>query len=57
MGAGRKAYITRLGAPSLGADLVDIFDYAGPEVVDSVAKQKAFHEKWAASLRPMRPKG
>ncbi|MFA5264599.1 MAG: hypothetical protein WC378_12325 [Opitutaceae bacterium] len=51
MGGGRKAYITRIGAPALRTDLVDIFDYAGPELVGTVAQQKAFHEKWAESFR------
>lgn len=51
MGGGRKAYITRIGAPAFQTDLVDIFDYAGPELVGTVAQQKAFHEKWAESFR------
>ena len=51
MGGGRKAYVTRLGSPALKSDLVDIFEYAGPEAVGTVAQQKAFHQKWAGSLR------
>ena len=51
MGGGRKAYITRIGAPSSRADLVDIFDFAEPKTIGSVEEQKAFHEKWAESLR------
>jgi hypothetical protein len=51
MGGGRKAYVTRIGAPALRTDLVDIFDYAGPELVGTVAQQEAFHEKWTESFR------
>jgi hypothetical protein len=51
MGAGRKAYITRLDAPSRKADLLDIFDYARPELVGSVAQQKSFHETCVESRR------
>jgi hypothetical protein len=51
MGGGRKAYITRIGAPALRTDLVDIFEYAKPEIVGTVAQQQAHHKKWAESLR------
>ncbi|MEO6003409.1 MAG: hypothetical protein ABIZ04_01590 [Opitutus sp.] len=51
MGGGRKAYITKIGAPAFRTDLVDIFDYVGPELVGTVAQQKAFHDKWAESFR------
>lgn len=51
MSLGRMAYITRLGVPSLPSDLVDIFDYAEPEVLGSVAQQAEFHEAWVNSLR------
>ena len=51
MGGGRKAYITHMDAPSPKADLIDIFDYAGPEQVGSVAQQRAFHGKWVESRR------
>lgn len=51
MGGGRKAYITRLGSPAVRTDLIDIFDYAGPESVGSVAQQTVFHEKWADHFR------
>ena len=50
MSGGRKAYITRIGRPSLREDLVDIFDEAAPESVGTVAEQSAFHERWADSL-------
>jgi hypothetical protein len=46
-----KAYVTRIGFPARGTDLVDIFDYAGPEVVGSVVEQNVFHKKWIDSLR------
>ena len=51
MSGGRKAYITHMDAPSPKSDLVDIFDYAGPEQVGSVAQQKEFHKKWVQSWR------
>lgn len=51
MGSGRKAYITRLGKPSLRTDLVDIFDYAEPSKVGTVQEQKDYHEKWVSSLK------
>jgi hypothetical protein len=51
MGGGRKAYINKLGAPALRTDIIDIFDYAEPEAVGTVAEQRAFHEKWVESLR------
>jgi hypothetical protein len=51
MSGGRKAYATRLGAPALRADLLDIFDYSDVDSVGSVEQQKMFHEKWIASLR------
>lgn len=47
-----KAYVTRMGEPSLSTDLVDIFDYAEPELVGSVAEQEKFHDEWIKSLRP-----
>lgn len=50
MGGGRKAYVIRIGEPSRKAD-IDIFDYADPEAVGSVAEQAAFYEKWVKSLR------
>lgn len=52
MGGGRMVYIIRIGAPALRTDLVDVFDYAGPEMIGSVAQQKAFYKKWGDSLRP-----
>jgi hypothetical protein len=51
MGGGIKAYVNRIGMPAGKPDIVDIFDYAGPELVGSVAEQNAFHKKWVESLR------
>lgn len=51
MGGGRKAYVTKIGAPASRDDLVNIFDYAGPELVGSVEEQRAFHREWAAYFR------
>ena len=50
MGLGIKAYVNRLGFPARLTDLVDIFDYAGSEIVGSVAEQNAFHKKWVELL-------
>lgn len=51
MGGGRKAYLTAIGAPAHSA-LVDIFDYAEPETVVTVAEQETYHQRWVDSLRP-----
>jgi hypothetical protein len=51
MSGGRKAYVTHMDAPSRESDLVDIFDYADPASVGSVAEQKAFHEEFTRSVR------
>lgn len=53
MGRACKAYINRLGAGALKTDIVDIFDYAGTELVGSVAQQNAFHQRWIESLRSL----
>jgi hypothetical protein len=49
MAGGRKAYVTRLGMPAGRSDVVDIFDYAGPESVGTVEQQREFHQKWIVS--------
>jgi hypothetical protein len=49
MGRGRKAYVLRLGQPA--TELLDIFEYAPPEMVGSVEQQRAFHTKWVESLK------
>lgn len=51
MSGGRKAYIIRLGKPSLSSDLVDVFEYAEPEKIGTVQQQKEFYKKWVSSLR------
>jgi hypothetical protein len=51
MGGGIKAYVNRIGMPAGKPDIVDIFDYAGPESVGSVDEQCVFHMKWIESLR------
>jgi len=53
MGGGRKVSIACLGNP-MNEKLFDIFDYAEPELVSSVADQNEFHEKWIASLKSRR---
>ena len=51
MSGGRKAYITRFGAPALQGDLIDIFDPAEPDLVGTVAQQEEYHDKWILSLQ------
>jgi hypothetical protein len=51
MGGGRKAYILRSGTPTKTGDLIDIFDYAPPELVGTVEQQRANHRKWLDGLR------
>jgi hypothetical protein len=48
MGGGRRAYITRLGAPA--TETVDIFDTTSSDSVGTVSEQKAFHDQWVRSL-------
>jgi len=48
MGGGRRAYVTRLGAPATQA--VDILDSAEPESVGTIEEQRGFHAAWVASL-------
>ena len=50
MGGGRKAFIVHLGLPAEMDALVDIFDYAEPEVVGTVEEQRAHISKWFDSL-------
>lgn len=49
MGAARKAYITQLGIQA--TEMVDIFDYAPPELVVDVEQQSAFHARWIESIK------
>jgi hypothetical protein len=48
MGGGRKAYVMQMGSRARRADLVDIFDYAAPELIGTVQQQKDFVEIWWA---------
>lgn len=51
MGGGLRAYAAKMGEPARQSDLVDIFDYASPEIIGSVEDQKQFRDEWADSLR------
>jgi hypothetical protein len=50
MGRGRKAYILIQGKQARRENLVDIFDYAEPSLVDTIGAQEAFYKSWVASL-------
>jgi hypothetical protein len=50
MGGGRKAYIVSLGSPARRKNIVDIFDYAEPNLIGSVDQQKQFYSEWVSSL-------
>ena len=51
MSGGRKAYIVRRGVPASKADIVDIFDYAEPEVVGTVKEQQENIRAWFDSIK------
>jgi len=53
MSGGRKAYVTRIGEPANGSDLIDIFAYSPYATVGTVQEQSAFHALWVESLRQM----
>jgi len=50
MGGGRKAYVVRLGSQARMKDMLDIFDYAEPELIVSSHEQQQFNEQWFESL-------
>jgi hypothetical protein len=50
MGGGRKVYIRRLGSQATLDDLVDIFDYAEPDLVGTVEEQRAHYRNWLNCL-------
>jgi len=50
MGGGRKAYVVKLGEQARMKDILDIFDYAEPELVVSSQEQQHFNEQWFESL-------
>jgi hypothetical protein len=51
MGGGRKVSIVTMGLQADLDTLVDIFDYAGPDLVGTVEEQYAYRRKWLASFR------
>ena len=51
MSDGRKAYTLKLGLVAQRNDLVDIFSYASPREVGTVAEQRRFHEQWISSIK------
>ena len=56
-GGGRQTSSTRrvckveIGQQAQRHNLIDIFDYAEPDVVGTVKEQKEFNHKWVSSLR------
>jgi hypothetical protein len=50
MGGGRKVNIVTIGKHATLDTLVDIFDYAEPELVGTVDEQRAYIRKWLDSL-------
>jgi hypothetical protein len=50
MGGGRKVYVLRMGHQARMSDLVDSLEEASPELVTTVAAQKAAYEAWLDSL-------
>jgi hypothetical protein len=51
MGGGRKAYVVHMGSPASRSEMVDIFDYAEPELVGTVQQQQEYLDQWINSLR------
>ena len=51
MGGGRKSYVLRLSQPSRSDDLVDIFEYAGPEKIGTMEQQQDYYKEWVSSLK------
>lgn len=50
MGRGRKAYVLVQGRQARRENLVDIFDYAEPNMVDTIGAQEAYYKNWVTSL-------
>lgn len=50
MGGGRKAYVVKLGSQARMKDILDIFDYAEPDLIVSSHEQQQFNEQWFESL-------
>ena len=51
MGGGRKAYVVKIGYPARMKDMLDIFDYADPELIATSQEQKKFTKQWLESLK------
>lgn len=51
MGAGRNAYILKLGEQAKMSSLVDIFSSCNPEEYATIEEQHAFFKMWTESLR------
>ena len=51
MGGGRRAYVVRLGSQARMKDMLDIFDYAEPDLTVSSQEQQQFNEQWFESLK------
>lgn len=51
MSGGIKAYIIQIGKPELSNVLVNIFDYAEPDIVGTVEEQMAFKQQYINSLK------
>jgi hypothetical protein len=49
MGQARKAFIVRPGKPAGMESMVDIFDYAEPELVGTIEQQRAHFQEWRDS--------
>lgn len=53
MGGGRKAYVIQKGHPANIDEMVDIFDFAEPQLIMTVQDQEQFHNAWIDSLRDL----
>jgi hypothetical protein len=51
MGGGIMGYVHQLNKHPTNDDLVNIFDYAEPNILVSVDEQKKFHRLWLDSLK------
>ncbi len=49
---GKKAYLLRLGVPARKEDIVNIFDPAEVNDIDTIENQKNYYDKWLNSLNP-----
>jgi len=51
MGAGKKAYVLKMGRPTSREDLVETFGEAPLETIVSPEVQKAYFEEWKRSVK------